>query len=120
MNPVNKAQVGDFASREGLKERSESELFELYSIYSVLSGGLGETVNAIDAHLAGSEFGVDGVAILVQGRLVVDNTDVEQAITDIKNPSIDFYFFSLRPVLHLIMETFLNFSILLPDSSMDL
>ena len=96
MNPVIKAQVTDYASSEELTERSESELFEIYSIYSVLSGGLGETVDPIDAHLAGSEFGMDGVAILVQGRLIADVTDAEQAIADIKNPLIDFYFFQSK------------------------
>ncbi|MEO7688633.1 MAG: AIPR family protein [Sphingomonas sp.] len=96
MNPVIRAQVTDFAATEELSARSESELFEIYSIYSVLSGGLGETVEATDAHLTGSEFGMDGVAILVQGRLVEDTTDAEQAITDIKNPIIDFYFFQSK------------------------
>lgn len=96
MNPVIKAQVGDFAANEDLQGRSESELFEIYSIYSVLSGGLGETIDPTDAHLSGSEFGMDGVAILVQGRLISDTTDAEQAIADIKNPMIDFCFFQSK------------------------
>jgi hypothetical protein len=96
LNPVIKAQVADFTNTNALESRTESELFEIYSIYSILNGGLGESIDPLDAHLSGSEFGVDGVAILVQGRLVSDNDTTEDAITDIKNPQIDFYFFQSK------------------------
>ena len=96
MNPVIKAQVSDFSNTNAITGRSESELFEIYSIYSILNGGLGETIDPIDAHLSGVEFGMDGVAILVQGRLVSDTTDASDAIADIKNPQIDFYFFQSK------------------------
>ncbi|MEC3911021.1 AIPR family protein [Sphingobium sp. CR2-8] len=96
MNPVIKAQVLDFAATEDIEHRAESEIFEIYSVYSILNGGLGESVDAADVHLSGNEFGVDGVAIIVQGRLVADTTDAEQAIQDIKNPEIDFYFFQSK------------------------
>jgi hypothetical protein len=39
---------------------------------------------------------MDGVAILVQGRLISDTTDASDAIADIKNPQIDFYFFQSK------------------------
>ncbi len=96
MNPVIKAQVLDFATTEDMKHRAESEIFEIYSAYSILNGGLGESIDAADAHLSGSEFGVDGVAIIVQGRLITDTTDAEQAVQDIKSPEIDFYFFQSK------------------------
>ena len=96
MNPVVKAQVRDFSITNALSHRSESELFEIYSIYSVLNGGLGESIDPLDAHLAGSEFGMDGMAILVQGRLVSDTTDTADTILDIKSPTIDFYFFQSK------------------------
>ena len=50
----------------------------------------------MDAHLEGSEFGLDGVAILVQGRLVTNVSEARDAITDIKNPGIDFHFFQSK------------------------
>ena len=96
MNPVVRAQVSDFAATNALAERSESELFEIYSIYSILNGGLGESIDPVDAHLTGNEFGVDGVAILVQGRLVLSVDDASDAITDIKSPQIDFHFFQSK------------------------
>lgn len=96
MNPVIKAQVTDYAATEDLVARSESEKFEIYSAYSILNGGLGESIDPIDAHLSGSEFGLDAVAIIVQGRLVMDSAEAEQAVADIRNPEIDFYFFQSK------------------------
>lgn len=96
MNPVVRAQVKEYATLSDLSGRPEHEQFEVYSIYSVLNGGLGESADPIDAHLAGDEFGVDGVAIMVQGRLVADRDAALEAIDGIKNPSIDFYFFQAK------------------------
>lgn len=96
MNPVIKAQVAEFTAREDLGDHPENEAFEIYSAYSVLNGGLGESVDAVEAHLKGDEFGIDAVAIIVQGRLVTDTTDAEQAIQDIRSPEIDFYFFQSK------------------------
>ena len=96
MNPVIKAQVLDFATTEDLEHRAESEVFEIYSAYSILNGGLGESVDAADAHLFGSEFGVDGVAIIAQGRLIIDTTDADQAVQDIRILRLIFTFFNQK------------------------
>ncbi len=96
MNPVIKAQVVDFSTIENLENRTESERFEIYSIYSILGGQVGQVVTATDAHLSGYEFGLDGLAIIVQGRLITDTSEAEQVIQDVKNPEIDFYFFQSK------------------------
>ena len=96
MNPVVQAQVSDFVSVNAIEGRSSSEQFEIYSIYSVLNGGLGESIDPVEAHLEGSEFGLDGLAILVQGRLVTNKVEAEEAIEDIRSPSIDFHFFQSK------------------------
>jgi hypothetical protein len=96
LNPVVKAQVKDFVTTNAITSISESEQFEIYSIYAVLNGALGESVEPLDVHLAGSEFGVDGVAILVQGRLITNTAEAEEAILEIRSPEIDFYFFQSK------------------------
>jgi len=96
MNPVIKAQVRDFQQTNALELTNEDTLFEIYSIHSILNGGLGESIDPIDAHLGGCEFGIDGLAILVQGRLVTNSAEASDAIEDIKNPQIDFYFFQSK------------------------
>lgn len=93
MNPVNRAQMKEFSDTFGLDTRTESDQFELYSIYCIINGGSGENIEPFDAHLVGTEFGLDGVAIIIQGDLVRDADEAANALDDVKNPQIDFYFF---------------------------
>lgn len=96
MNPVNQVQMKDFATRFELEHKNDSEQFELYCIYSIINGGSGENVDPFDIHLSGTEFGLDGVAIVVQGTLVTNVDEAQVALDGIKNPSIDFYFFQSK------------------------
>ena len=96
MNPVNQAQVKGFAETYDLKSESLSDQFELYSIYSILNGGSGENVDPFEAHLASTEFGLDGVAIIIQGNLVSDLDEAASILDEVNNPQIDFYFFQSR------------------------
>ncbi len=96
MNPVNQAQVKEFSKEFDLVKKSESDQFELYSIYSIINGGSGENIDPFDAHLSGTEFGLDGVAIIVQGNLVTDADEAATAVAETKNPQIDFYFFQSK------------------------
>lgn len=96
MNPVNQAQMSSFAEAYELSDKSQSDQFELYSIYSILNGGSGENVDPFDAHLSGTEFGLDGVAIIVQGALVTNVDETAAALDNIRNAEIDFYFFQSK------------------------
>ncbi len=96
MNPVNQAQVKGFAETYDLKSESLSDQFELYSIYSILNGGSGENVDPFEAHLASTEFGLDGVAIIIQGNLVSDLDEAASILDEVNNPQIDFYFFQSK------------------------
>jgi hypothetical protein len=96
MNPVIKSQTRSFQVEHGLTELSPSEAFEAYTIYAVLAGQLSYPVNAIDAHLKGDEFGLDGVAILIEGRLAQDTDDAVAHLTDVFDPDIEFIFFQSK------------------------
>ena len=52
MNPVNHAQMKEFATNFDLVAKSDSDQFELYSIFSILNGGSGENVDPFQAHLS--------------------------------------------------------------------
>ncbi|WP_037989681.1 AIPR family protein [Thalassospira permensis] len=96
MNPVIKAQVSEYAKSGSIKSLKESEKFEVYSIFSILTGYRGESVEALDVHLKGDEFGVDGIALLIQGEVVKNREEVLEKIEHIKNPSIEFVFFQSK------------------------
>jgi hypothetical protein len=96
LNPVIKAQVSAYAKSASIESASIEDKFEIYSMFSTLVGFLGESVDGNDAHLKGSEFGLDGVAILLQGEIVKNPDDVIDKIGTIKNPSVDFKFFQSK------------------------
>lgn len=96
MNPVVTAQLGDFKnSNPGMFDR-DSEYFEVFSIFSIENGILGENVDPFDVHLKGDEFGVDGVAILVQGALCKDTDDCASIFSVGNGHSAEFHFFQSK------------------------
>ncbi|ALR19195.1 hypothetical protein ATN00_01615 [Sphingobium baderi] len=75
---------------------SESEVFEAYTIYSVISGQLGHGINPLQVHLKGDEFGLDGAAVIIQGDLVTDTDEANAALQDVNNPEVEFAFFQSK------------------------
>ncbi len=96
MNPVISAQLREFAKANDLGGETQENQFEIYSIYAVLSGLLGESIDAYDVHLVGNEFGVDGLAVIIQGEIVKDRQEAEEKLGFIKNPSVEFLFFQSK------------------------
>lgn len=93
MHPVIKAQCQQFKANESLHHMSESDVFEAYTIYSVVSGQLGHGINPLQIHLKGSEFGLDGAAVIIQGELATDTDEANAALEDVINPDVEFVFF---------------------------
>ena len=96
MNPVIAAQLREFAKSHAIVSYAQDRQFEIYSIFSVLNGLLGESVDPYVVHLDGDEFGVDGIAILVQGEAVTNRHEAEEKLESIKNPSVEFIFFQSK------------------------
>lgn|GEM_PF-709160 len=96
MNPVIRSQLREFAKANSLLALGKDAQFEIYCIYSILGGLLGENVDAYDVHLAGNEFGVDGIAILIQGEAVHTRAEAEEKLSSINNPHIEFAFFQAK------------------------
>ena len=96
MNPVIRAQLREFSKSMSLPIKEEDSNFEVYSIFSIMNGLLGENVDPIDIHLHGDEFGLDGIGILIQGEIVKNKDDAIEKINSIKNPSIEFVFFQSK------------------------
>ncbi|WP_287215999.1 AIPR family protein [Mesorhizobium sp.] len=57
---------------------------------------MAESADANDVHLTGTEFGLDGVAILIQGEVVKTRFEAQEKLETIKNPSIEFVFFQSK------------------------
>jgi len=96
VHPVIKAQCQQFKSNESLHHMSESEVFEAYTIYSIISGQLGHGINPLQVHLKGNEFGLDGAAVIIQGELATDTDEANAALEDVNNPDVEFAFFQSK------------------------
>lgn len=96
MHPVIKAQCQQFKANESLHHLSESEVFEAYTIYSVMSGQLGHGIDPLRVHLKGNEFGLDGAGVVIQGELVTDTDEAIAALEDTNNPEVEFVFFQSK------------------------
>ena len=96
MNPVIQAQLREFVKANSLDELKADRQFEVYSIFAILNGMHGEKIDAYEVHLNGDEFGIDGIAILVQGELVRDYDEAIEKLTTINNAEIEFIFFQSK------------------------
>ncbi|MCX5493247.1 AIPR family protein [Kaistia dalseonensis] len=96
MNPVIRAQLRDFAKANSITAYSPEKQFEIYSIFSIMSGLLGENIDAYDVHLEGDEFGVDGITVVIQGEAVQTRAEAEEKLGAIQNASVEFIFFQSK------------------------
>lgn len=96
MNPIIKAQLKTFKEMNPGETMSESSLFEVMSIFSIENGILGENIDPFKAHLRGTEFGIDGIAISIQGSLCTDPDEAAAALSLGKNHTSDFHFFQSK------------------------
>lgn len=101
MNPVVRAQLTEF--REKYKEitLSETDFFEVMSIFAVENGLLSENVDPFDIHLAGTEFGIDGIGILIQGNVCKDTDEAINELSRGKNHHCEFHFFQTKTSVNL-------------------
>lgn len=96
MNPIVKAQLNTFKEMNSNEQMSESELFEVMSIFALENGILGENIDPFRAHLKGEEFGIDGLAISIQGKLCSDIDEAEEILSFGKNHTSEFHFFQSK------------------------
>ncbi len=96
MNPIVRAQLFKFIEANPNTTYNESDFFEVMSIFSIENGLLGENIDPFRAHLKGNEFGIDGVAISIQGTLCTDADEAADILSVGKNHSSEFRFYQSK------------------------
>jgi hypothetical protein len=96
MNPIVKAQLNTFKEMNPNEQMSEAELFEVMSIFALENGILGENIDPFRVHLKGEEFGIDGVAISIQGKLCTDVDESAEILAVGRNHTSEFHFFQSK------------------------
>jgi AIPR protein len=96
MNPVVKAQLKAFEKANPGTAMDESSLFEVFAIHSISNGILNDNIDPFRAQLGGKEFGIDGIAIMVQGELCPDADEVTGVLESGKNHQVEFNLFQAK------------------------
>lgn len=96
MNPIIKAQLDKFREANPNITYNESNFFEVMSIFSIENGVLGENIDPFRAHLKGNEFGIDGIAISIQGTLCTDIDEAAAILSVGKNHTSEFRFYQSK------------------------
>lgn len=90
MNPIVRAQLAEFKKANSKESGSDSHFFEIMSIFAIENGVLGENIDPFRAHLKGQEFGLDGIAISLQGTLCTNSDEASDILAVGKNHTGSF------------------------------
>jgi len=93
MDRIIRALLDAFARDSGIETLSEDKQFERFANYCVVgTGGTDETFDVEDITVDGSEFGIDGLAIQVNGRIVTEPEEIEGLSDQNNYLEVDFIF----------------------------
>lgn len=92
LNPIFAALLKEFAENQGITSEEQSVQFEHFVNFSVISDVYGEEFNPVDISTGNDEFGLDGIAILVNGMLVEDEDQVDELAARNKYLEVEFIF----------------------------
>ena len=94
MDLVTKSLLKTFQDEESLQnENDQSTLFEHFGNYCALANAYGEEFDVEDIHTGGGDdLGIDGIAIIVNGALVLDVDEVADLAETNKHLDVEFVF----------------------------
>jgi len=72
MDKITEAQLDEFSNENALEALPQNARFEHYVSYVTVQNLYGETFDTGDIVLGGDEFGLDGIAVIVNGALIPD------------------------------------------------
>ncbi|MEU8646277.1 AIPR family protein [Streptomyces sp. NPDC005381] len=78
MDRVTKAYLDAFRTEQSIEKLSESDAFELFADYCVISDSYDDEFNVTDVHTGGGDdLGIDGIGVIVNGSLISSSEDME-------------------------------------------
>ncbi|WP_079053391.1 AIPR family protein [Streptomyces phaeochromogenes] len=91
MDRVTKAYLDAFRDEQSIERLSESDAFELFADYCVVSDSYDDEFNVTDVHTGGGDdLGIDGIGVIVNGGLINSGEDMEGLLK--LNGSLDVTF----------------------------
>lgn len=93
MDKITKALLDEFVKEQSLNPKDESEAFEHFGNYSVISNEYSDQFDIEDVHAgSGNDTGLDGIGIIVNGSLVTDTEEIDDLVAANKYLDATFVF----------------------------
>lgn len=92
MNPVLSALLKEFAQSQNLEKQSETQQFEHFVNFIVLADTYNGEFDILSISTGEHEFGLDGIAFVVNGSFIENEEEVEEHKNSNKYLKCDFYF----------------------------
>lgn len=98
MDRVTRSYLDTFRVEQSLAELPESDLFELFACFCVVSSHYEEEFDTADVHVGGSgDLGLDGLASIVNGVLVTSVDEAEDLLAINGFLDVKFVFVQANP-----------------------
>jgi len=92
LNAIIAALLKEFAEGQQILTLQESEQFEHFVNYAILSDIYAGDFNPLDISTGLHEFGLDGIAVIVNGALVDDVDEIDELVKKNKYLDVEFIF----------------------------
>ncbi len=109
MDQITKALVEDFSKSNSLGAFKETQRFELYSAYCVLLDAIDGIEDVTAPHLDADDYGIDSLAIVVNGKLVQSIDEVDDLLANNKYLDVDFHFVQSKTSTSVVVGQVLTF-----------
>jgi hypothetical protein len=107
MDKITRSLLDSFVKEEALSPKDDAEAFEHFGNYTVLSSEYSEQFDITDIHAgSGSDTGLDGVAILVNGTLVTDTQEIDDLLSTNRYLDVTFIFVQSKASSHFDIAEF--------------
>ena len=100
INAIIAALLKEFSEEQSISELPESEQFEHFVNYAVLTDIYSGEFNPLEISTGTQEFGLDGLAIIVNGVLVDDADEVDELRQKNKYLEVEFVFMQAKTSNH--------------------
>ncbi len=93
MDKITKSLLESFINSEGLTSLEESEAFERFCNYSIITTFVTDSLNVEDLSVgSGGDTGIDGIATIVNGSIVTDTNEIDELVETNGYLDVDFIF----------------------------
>ncbi len=110
MHRIIKSHLDSFINSNGLNSHSESEQFEMFVNFAIISSKMAGTVDIDNITTGKGDDGTDGLAIIINEELVLSDSDAASILsTERKNNDVDLIFVQSKTSESFDLGDFLKF-----------